>query len=355
MTQPESCLVAGCGSIGQRHITNLNRIGVSEIVANDPDPEARGAAESAGASATYSDIESALRNHDPDIGIVCTPNHLHVPVSQRLAEAGLDLFVEKPVSHKLDEIPELIEAVQTKELVTLVGCNFRFHPGIRKVKNLLEAGAISSPLTVQIEAGSYLPDWHPEEDYQEMYSASVEQGGGAILDYIHELNYARWLFGNVKTISAMTSSQSHLDIETEDVGAIIMKMTDGVICEIHVDYVQQSASRNCKVVGDNGTLTWDVDRHTVGHYDPRTNTWETHELPEWDMNKMYISEMEHFLKCVADRSKTICDIEDASHDLQAGLAALHSAESGEHVTVSSVSSNPTKDGSQNGLEKDTKQ
>lgn len=331
--QPNSEVVVGCGSIGQRHIRNASKLGVTEIVGVDKKETSRQEAIEAGATATYADIDSALRHHTPAFGIVAVPNHLNVPIAQRLATADIYLFIEKPLSHTQEGVEELIETVNRSNLVTFVECNFRFQPGIRKLRELLEENVIDTPLSVRIEAGSYLPDWHPNEDYREMYSASAEMGGGAVLDYIHELNYCRWLFGDVQTVTAMTSSRSHLNLETEEIGAILLEMGDGTLCEIHVDYVQRSAARSCKVIGDDGILSWDIDRHTVEQYEPDTDSWIEHELPEWEHNDMYVAELDHFFSCVDSRTETTCDIEEGYIDLLVAMSAHQSAETGEHGTV----------------------
>lgn len=333
MRLPKSGIVVGCGSIGQRHLRNAVSLGLKEIIGVDRSETAQKEASALGATETYSNIESALRQHSPEFGIVAVPNHIHVPVAQQLADKELDLFIEKPLSHSQEGIPDLIDTVETHDLVTLVGCNFRFQPGIRKLRKLLQQKRIGSILSVQIEAGSYLPNWHPDEDYREMYSAQSDMGGGAILDYIHELNYCRWLFGEITEVTAMTSSMSHLDLETEDVGAIIMKTRDGAICEIHVDYVQQSSTRSCKVIGDKGTLTWDLDRHTIERYDPTSEEWIVDELPNWKFNDMYVEELKHFFSCIESRSASVCDLSEGYTDLQIARSALKSAESGEHISL----------------------
>lgn len=336
MTQPNSGIVVGCGSIGQRHTKNAAQLGVEEIIGVDNDEEGRQKAKEAGATQTYSELDDALAELSPDFGIVAVPNHIHVPVAQKLAAADVDLFIEKPISHTQEGVANLISEAEKSNLVTFVGCNFRFQPGIRKLKRLLQKSAIGTPLSVQIEAGSYLPDWHPHEDYHEMYSANPEMGGGAILDYIHELNYCRWLFGEVDEVTAMTTSRSHLNIDVEDLAKLILKIEDGTLCEIHVDYVQRPSARSCKVVGDEGTLQWDLDQHTVQEYKPDEDRWKTHSLPEWDTNEMYINELDHFLSSVESRSETICDLEEGYRDLQTALAALLSAEKKEHIKVGSI-------------------
>lgn len=243
------------------------------------------------------------------------------------------MFIEKPLSDTLDGVTELIDEANSAGIVTFVGYNFRFQPGIRTLRKLLQNNAIGTTISVQIEAGSYLPDWHPDENYREMYSVDPEMGGGAILDYIHEINYCRWLFGEVEDVTAMTSSRSHLNIDVEDLAEITLKMEDGTLCQIHVDYVQQSPSRSCKVIGDEGILQWDLDEHTVEEYKPSEGSWKTHNLPDWDFNDMYINELEHFLSSVESRSGTICDLEDGCRDMRVALAALRSADIGEHINI----------------------
>jgi predicted dehydrogenase len=195
---------------------------------------------------------------------------------------------------------------------------------------------VGTTLSVQIEAGSYLPDWHPHEDYHEMYSVDPEMGGGVILDYIHELNYCRWLFGEVKEVTAMTSSRSHLNVETEDLAELVLEMEDGTLCEIHLDYVQRPSARSCKVIGDGGTLQWDLDQHIVQEYKSNKDRWKTHSLPDQESNAMYVNELEHFFSSVESQTKTICGIEDAYRDLQVALAALRSANKGERIKVDHI-------------------
>ena len=333
MTQPDSGIIVGCGSIGQRHIENTAKLGIDEIIGVDKDQESREEANKAGSTKVYAELEAALSEHSPDFGIVAVPNQLHVPIAQKLAKADIDLFIEKPLSHTQEGVTDLINETERSDLVTLVGCNFRFHPGIRKLKELIQNEVIGTPLSVQIEAGSYLPDWHPHEDYREMYSVDPELGGGAILDYIHELNYCRWLFGEVKEVTAMTSSRSHLNINVEDLAELVLEMGDGTICKIHVDYIQRPSSRSCKVIGGEGTLQWDLDRHTVREYQPDEDRWKTHTLPDWEFNEMYVDELDHFLSCVESRGGTICGIEEGYKDLQVALGALQSAETSKHINI----------------------
>lgn len=189
-------------------------------------------------------------------------------------------------------------------------------------------------VSARIEGGSYLPDWHPDEDYREMYSAKSEVGG-ALLDYIHKVNYARWDFGEIKTVTAMLGKDSNLDIETEDTAALVTRTSDNVIVEFHLDCVQRDYSRSYYVIGEEGTIRWEWGDKSVRRYDPEDEIWITEDI--WDesrdINQMYVDEVQHFISCVEQGGETVSPIQDGYRDLQVALAAKESASSGSHISL----------------------
>jgi len=329
----KSIVVVGCGSIGQRHIRNLAEVGVDEIIGVDHDEQMLNEAKKSGADLTYSDLAPAIQQNNIDAGFVCVPNHLHIQIASQLADKGIDLFIEKPLSHTMDGVTDLISKTKENDLISLVGCNLRFHPGIQTIKELLDKDAIGKTVSVKIEAGSYLPGWHPDDDYENMYSARENEGGGAILDFIHEIDYARWLFGDVSSVSAMAGTYSDLELETEDLGAMLLEFENDLIGELHVDYVQRSYSRSCKVIGTNGTLYWEWQQGSVEEFDPEAEQWVSHRLPEWTMNDMYIDETRHFLQSIENRDETISGLESGKSALEIALAAKRSNTEGRRVST----------------------
>ena len=131
--------------------------------------------------------------------VITTPTASHLSLALEAAEHGCHLFIEKPLAHAWQGVDRLVDLVEHGRLVTLVGCNLRFHPGLRAVKNLLAEKAVGRVIAVRAEVGQYLPDWHPEEDYRKNYSARRALGGGIVLDAIHEIDYVRWLLGEVRS------------------------------------------------------------------------------------------------------------------------------------------------------------
>lgn len=321
-------LIAGLGSIGQRHLRNLRALGQTDVVAfrqrNWPvPPDAR--------VTSVDDLTAALADR-PDAVIVANPTSLHLPVALAAAHTGCHLLIEKPLSHDLEGTGELEAIVAAKRLTALVGYHLRFHPGLRLVKKLLDEGRIGRPIAARIQCGEYLPSWHPAEDYRAGYSARRDLGGGAILTLSHELDYACWLFGDVRRVAAFAGRRSALEIDVEDTAQITLEFQSGVVAQVHLDYVQRPPGRSCHVVGEGGQILWDYFGPGVSLSETSRLEWQT--LPVHaglERNDLYVNELAHFLECLAGRTEPLIPLACGRRVLEVALAARTSAEKGEFV------------------------
>jgi predicted dehydrogenase len=325
-------LVVGCGSIGKRHMKNLIQLGIGDVAAFDVRSDRLEEVQSELGVDVYDDLSAALSGK-PQVALICTPTSLHVPPATAAAQAGCHLFIEKPLSHSMDGVDQLLREVKQRDLVTLVGCNFRFHPGLQRVKELLEAGSIGKVVSARAEFGQYLPDWHPWEDYRQGYSAQRTLGGGVILDRIHEFDYLRWLFGEVKELFCVAGHLSHLEIDTEDIAEVILQFENGIIASAHLDYIQRTYKCELEIVGEEGTIRWSFQNHRVDYYLTSDRRWFSENWPKYDLNTMYLDEMKHFLRALAGLEEPQQDVWQASRVLEIALAARRSAENGRKVTL----------------------
>jgi len=320
-------LIVGLGSIGQRHLQNLKRLGVNDFLAwrvrNLPLPDSL----SLQRLKAYPSLEEAL-SRNPDVVLICNPPALHLPVAIQAAQAGCHLFIEKPLSHSLDGVDELLSLVRKKKLVTLVGFNLRLHPGLRLVKSLVAEGRIGRLINIRTQVGQYLPDWHSWEDYRQGYSARRDLGGGVILDLIHELDYVRWLMGEARQVVCVAGHVSNLEIETEDIAEILLGFDNGAIGNVHMDYVQRCPSRVCQIIGEEGTIIWDYYASEVRLFEARRSSWQVLRQEGFERNDMFVAEMEHLLACLEGREKPVVDVEEGARVLRLALAAREAAETG---------------------------
>jgi predicted dehydrogenase len=191
---------------------------------------------------------------------------------------------------------------------------------------MIDAGMIGRITSARIEFGQYLPDWHPREDYRRGYSARAELGGGIILDAIHEIDYIRWMLGDIDMVACLSGKLSDLEINTEDTAAILLRFASGVLGEIHLDYVQRTYSRTCQIIGEQGTIRWDYKTGEVIRYSAKSEEWQSYpNPPEWEPNHMYREELQHFLRCFHGEEKPCLDVFEGAQVLQTALAAKESA------------------------------
>jgi len=302
-------LIVGLGSIGRRHLKNLSALGQTDIIllrsrANyPPDDELS-------KFPVVTDIHSALEKK-PDAVIISNPTALHLEVAIPAAQSGCPLLLEKPLSHNLNGTEQLRKIVRENRLTVLVGFQFRFHPGLQKIKEIISNQEIGRVLYFRSHWGEFLPGWHPWEDYRKGYSARQDLGGGVVLTLCHPLDYLHWLFGEVVELAAVTKKLSDLEIEVEDTAEILMNFNSGVLGCLHLDYIQQPPKHTLEIIGTKGSLYWDNSDGTVHHYQNALKTWQKFPLKEsFSRNDLFLEEMRHFIACVEGIQKPVCPLED---------------------------------------------
>jgi predicted dehydrogenase len=326
-------LVMGCGSIGKRHIRNLMALNAGDIIAQDVSQERLFDIAKECNIKTYNNMDDALAQK-PDVAFICTPTSLHIAPAISAAKSNCHLFIEKPLSHSLEGVDELIKTAAQKKLVTLVGCNMRFHPGIDMMKKLLDKQSVGRVICARIQAGQYLPGRHPWEDYRQGYGARQDLGGGVILDGIHELDYITWFLGEVNRVACFSGKLSSLEMDTEDTAEILLRFRKGAIAEVHLDYIQRSYGRTCQIIGEEGTILWDFNEKQVRLFTAESGKWQIFsQRPDYDINEMYIEETKHLLQCYDGSIRPVQDIKSAKRVLEIALAAKEAAKTGKVVNL----------------------
>ncbi len=337
-------LFVGLGGIGQRHLRNLRALlgssvevhayrvpRLSQALTDQLEIEAGADLVTKYDIRVHHDLDAALATK-PSAVFLCNPSSLHVLVAMDAAQAGCHLFIEKPLSHSLAGVEALIEAVDRRKLVGMVGYQLRFHPCLQALQQQLRKGQIGRPLSASAEVGEYLPDWHRYEDYRQMYAARAALGGGVILSQIHEMDYLFWLFGMPKRIFTSGGRLSSLELDVEDVASSILEFeVEGhkVPVHLHQDYVQRPPSRGCKIIGDEGTIAMSLTNLTVERYDSKGQLAEKLSFEGFPRNDLFVSEMKHFFDCIEGRASPVVSLRDGAQSLRMALAAKASMDSGE--------------------------
>ncbi|OGS72553.1 MAG: hypothetical protein A3F91_10140 [Flavobacteria bacterium RIFCSPLOWO2_12_FULL_35_11] len=272
------------------------------------------------AKGTFDFLDEALKIK-PDVAFICTYSNDHITPALKCANAGCHLFIEKPLSLSLDGADELIEIIEKKNLLSMVGCNMRFHPAISYVHDTLTKNPFfSKKLWGNFEFGFYLP--FDKKDYQNTYKAKKSMGGNLIFDGIHELDCAIWFFGKPVEVVCNKSILSSLKIDTEDHVEMIVKFESGTMCTIHMDYLQHGYSRRCKVVCEEGTIVWDFVQGNIGVITTSEREWFWKDMELGiSYNQMYVNEVSYFFDCISSRKETFNSVKQSLSVLKLALAA----------------------------------
>jgi predicted dehydrogenase len=287
--------IVGLGSIGRRHLRVLKTI--------RPEIEISAVRSGLGETCTeqdlctnvFSDLRQAIEE-GVQAAIVASPATEHIEQAMVLAEAGVHLLVEKPLSHNAENNSKLVETVGTNGIVGLLGYTLRHDKAAIEFKKKLEQGLLGSLLHIRVECGSYLPSWRTHQDYKKSVSAIASSGGGVLLELSHELDYTHWFFGEMKSVFANIHNSGFLGIDVEESADLLFEAVAGFPVSVHLDFNRRHPVRRCSAYGQQGQLTWDAVNRSV-EWRPADGDVELENF-SMKYDAMYQEQLTHFLECI---------------------------------------------------------
>lgn len=340
-------LMIGLGSIGQRHLRNIKRVlgeeaeilayrvrGLQRTFSDTMQIRDRVSLEEEYHIRSFASLTEALLEK-PELAFITNPTNMHIPCAIQCAKAGCHLFLEKPVSDSLEGIDELQKTAQDMGIKIFVGYQNRFHPAIRMLKEVLDAGSLGKILSVHSVVGERLTTMHTYEDYKETYMARKDMGGGVVTNQlVHEMDYLYYLFGKPVSVYALGGTIGNLGIDVEDNCDALFLMENGterVAVNVHADFYQSPPSRFVKVIGEKGQIQADLINGTVTK--TVSDVTEHIAFTEFVRNDMFIEELKLFLSCVKEGGKEAITLEDGIVSLKMAMAIKESMQTGGVVNV----------------------
>lgn len=321
-------LIIGCGSIGSRHARNLKSIGNYDLAVFDTDFNRSEDLARELEIRSHRSLSLALEENPVAI-VVCSPPYEHISHAKLGVEAGVAVFIEKPLATRTGhELDELLSLAADRGVELMVGFNLRFNRCIRKAKELADGGELGTLQNIEATFGQRLTDWRPCADYRKGYiTGPSEDGGGVLHDvFTHEADYVTWIAGDVESLSCVAGNISDLEMKAEDTAETILKFRTGVIGRIHADCVRPNYTRRMQIVGSLGAVEWDIFsglRMKTKH----SAEWLTIEPPA-NPDEAYVLEMERFLDVIEGNAMAEVDGNRAKWVLELVEAARRSADSG---------------------------
>ncbi|MDR4997936.1 Gfo/Idh/MocA family protein [Brevibacillus parabrevis] len=290
-------LVIGFGSIGMRHARVLTSLGCKVAVVSRREIEW---------DCYYPSISEALIREEPDYVIVANRTSEHLATISELNANGFKgkVLIEKPIFDHECNMPN--NSFQK----LYVGYNLRFHPGIQKLRSLL---ANKTVLSFHVYTGQYLPQWRPQADYRESYSASKEKGGGVLRDLSHELDYTNWLLGGWESLTAVGGKFSELEISSDDVYTLLMRTKLCPAVTISVNYLDRVAKRFVIVNTDHGTIKLDMIQNTITVNEEHTDFNVSRDFTYIEQHRAALSGVDHDI-CRSDEAMQVMSMIKAAEE-----------------------------------------
>jgi predicted dehydrogenase len=250
--------VFGTGSIGSRHLRVFRDLIGAEVSAV-PVRTTRRSELQANGFEVRSNLEEAVAAGTRAL-VVATDTSRHVADLRSALELGCSVLVEKPLAASTSNLSDIAHLVAQNHGCVYVACDLRFDLSLLHFRQRLhEIGPVHA---VRIECQSYLPDWRPNRDYRQSYSARAGEGG-VLLDLIHEIDYAVWLFGAPSRVFARLQNCGRLGIAAEEAADLYWETPGAAALSIRLDYLSPTTHRTMHAYGSSGEIEWDGVTQTV--------------------------------------------------------------------------------------------
>jgi len=305
--------IVGCGLIGQKRAHALGNARLVYTVDTNLARAQHLAAQYPGCIAATDWRDIVIRD-DVDLVIVATTNDALAPVTLAAVQNGKHVLVEKPAARSTRELAPVVEATKAAGVTVKVGFNHRFHPALRKAREIVDSGALGPLMYVRGRYGhggrlGYEREWRADP---------VLSGGGEMLDQgIHLIDLARWFLGDFNEVSGLTAT-FFWQMPVEDNGFALLRTAGGQVAWLHASCSEWKNMFSFEIYGRDGKLQIDglggsygVER--LAYYrmlpqmgPPETTIWE---YPGEDTS--WRDEFVHLQTCISERQTPLGTLEDA--------------------------------------------
>ncbi|HZT85269.1 MAG TPA: Gfo/Idh/MocA family oxidoreductase [Gaiellaceae bacterium] len=244
------------------------------------------------------DFEELLASDGVDAVVIATPVPTHYPLARAALEAGKHVFVEKPPAMRVAEMEELVGLAEARGLVLMPGHLLLYHPGVQKLKELVDAGELGEVLVVY---GNRQNLGKIRRDENALWSLGV-----------HDLSVILHLIQE-EIVEAAAHGHAFLTEGVEDVVFCYLRFASGQIAHMHLSWLDPHKMRRLTVVGRDKMAVFDDMEleHKITVYDKapeqpggtygewRTRTGDTFS-PKLSNAEPLRLECEHFVRLVQE-------------------------------------------------------
>lgn len=273
----------GCGRQGRRRSAAVKANGDKLVAVADSNMSLASSLAKEMDCKAETEWQHVVMRHDLDAVIVCTPNHLHAPMSIGAMTNGKHVLCEKPLATTIDDAEEMVRVRHKTGLKVKCGFTLRHHPGIQQVRKWFDEGLFGDLYFVRIRYGI-----GGREGYDKEWRAARSlAGGGELMDQgIHALDLSRWFLGEFSQVHGYVATYFWKNADVEDNAFCLLRTERGQVASVHVSWTQWKNLFSFEVYGENG---YGAVEGLGGSYGSEKAT-----LGKRDFKKPFTEEILHF-------------------------------------------------------------
>ncbi len=297
----------------------------------DPVAEARDRVAATYGLPSCASWEEGLRQFRPRMVVICTPAPTHVPLALAALAAGCHVLIEKPLSHSLDRIEELLQACAVSSRQSAVAYVYHVHPVLADARTFLQTGALGKIHQVVAVAGQPFHRLRP--GYASTYYRERNLGGGAIQDALtHVVNWVESVIGPADSLLCDCAHLVLSNVTVEDTVHISARHGD-TLASYSLNQFQSPNETTIQFNAAGGSVRIEFNPPRWGFFGEKDLAWTWHDSPPIERDALFIAQANAFMDQIEGQPARLCTVAAAAETLRFNLAALASADTSRRVSV----------------------
>lgn len=315
MVKKFNVLIIGLGSIGQRHLRNINKIFPKTTFFAYRKKFKTPSLNNLNKVVSYNLKKKFKINYLKDLknlykfkihaAFICSPSRHHIKEAIEITKQKIHVFIEKPLGSSLRGVAKLKKIINKNNVNSMIGYQMRFNPMIKYLKKIINSKQNGKINQVSIHHGESIKNFHTYEDYRNLYASKKQLGGGVVLTQIHEIDYFLYLFSDYKIekFKSFAKKNSNLEINVEDTLSsifLLKKNKENLICNINLNCYETPTKRSIILVYENKRIEADfIKKKIIFYYKNRTKI----KFFKFSRNEIFINEIKYFFSHVIKNQK----------------------------------------------------
>ena len=322
--------IIGAGAIGGWHAERWQKLPVEIAGFYDVRRDAAVKAAQQFGGRVYDSVEALV--NDVDLADVCTITTAHKEGVLAAARAGTAVICEKPLARTVTDCEEIIAACAGAGVPLFVAQVVRFFPQFEKAKEILDSGQLGNPGVIRTVRAGSMPAWGERSWFHDF-----EQSGGVLMDVgIHDIDFARWCFGEVTRVFAR--GLSFRGENGRDHALTTLRFANGAIGHIESSWAHPPGqfTTRFEIAGDEGLMEWDSQKDAPFRLALSSDDGSVERSvasPLAAENDPYYAELAHFLDCLENGTPCRVTPHDGLMAVKVSLAAVESMRLGKPVEI----------------------